>query len=180
MSSEALAFIESQHPDVIVTLVHQILKAPLIALPKHAIINIHPGILPEFRGIQPYFWQLAKSFEQSGPTLHLIEDENIDTGKVLAQASYKTLPGMSVQLNYYLTAKCAAQLLPQCVAKLGAGQRPNERQPAGTPCYYRWPDSTDFNQLLAAGHTLLSLRDLWGILSGHYDEFTPTRVEYYS
>jgi methionyl-tRNA formyltransferase len=170
MSEEALAFVRAREPDLVVTLFHQIVKRPLLDLARKGVVNIHPGLLPLFRGIQPYFWELALGHGRAGATLHLIEDESIDTGRVLASAAYATWPGMSVQLNYYLTAQAAARLLPRCAERIEQGRAVPLPQPGGG-AYHRWPDSPAFDRLEAAGHALFSWRDLWGILSGRYDGF---------
>ncbi len=169
MSEEALGFVRTQQPDVVVTCFHQIVKRPLLDLPRLGVVNIHPGLLPEFRGIQPYFWELAERFGRAGATLHLIEDETIDTGRVLARSEYATWPGMSVQLNYYLAAQAAARLLPRCLEALEGGRVVPAPQPDGG-AYHRWPDSAAYDRLEAAGHALFRWRDLWGILAGRYDE----------
>jgi folate-dependent phosphoribosylglycinamide formyltransferase PurN len=170
MAEEALRFLRDFGPDVVVTCFHQIVRRPLLDIPRLGVVNIHPGLLPEFRGIQPYFWELAERHGRAGATLHLIEDETIDTGRVLARAEYATWPGMSVQLNYYLAAQAASRLLPRCLAALEAGRVAPAAQPDGG-AYYRWPDSAAFDRLAAAGHPLFAWRQLWGILSGRYDGF---------
>jgi methionyl-tRNA formyltransferase len=170
MSEEALAFVRAQQPDLVVTLFHQIVKRPLLDLPRLGVVNIHPGLLPAFRGIQPYFWELALGHGRAGATLHLIEDETIDTGRVLGEGAYATWQGMSVQLNYYLTAQAAARLLPRCAEEIEQGRAAPAPQPDGG-AYHRWPDSAAFDRLEAAGHALFSWSDLWGILSGRYDRF---------
>jgi len=171
MSEETLAFLRAQEPDVVVTMVHQILKRPLIEIPRLGVVNLHPGVLPDFRGIQPYFWALSEGAARAGATLHFIEDETIDTGGVLAQASYATWPGLSVQLNYYLTSQVTAQLLPRCLEALGAGRLQPRPQDPDAGAYYRWPDSAAYDRLEERGHRLLRWGDLWGILSGRYDDF---------
>jgi methionyl-tRNA formyltransferase len=171
MGTDALAFIRAQDPDVVVTMVHQILKRPLIEIPRFGVVNLHPGVLPDFRGIQPYFWELSEGSPRAGVTLHLIEDETIDTGGVLAQASYATWPGLSVQLNYYLTSQVTAQLLPRCLEELVQGRLQPRPQDPDAGAYYRWPDSAAYDRLEARGHRLLKWGDLWGILSGKYDDF---------
>ena len=168
---DTMEFIRAQEPDVIITLVHQIIRSPLISLPRLGIINIHPGLLPFFRGIQPYFWELSENFGKAGPTLHFIEDEKIDSGGILAQASYATWPGMSVQLNYFLTCCAAAQLLPECLARLESGSLCPQKQDLNLGSYYRWPDSKAFERLHRGGYKLTSLGDLYRILSGEYDGF---------
>ncbi|MEM7244525.1 MAG: formyl transferase [Acidobacteriota bacterium] len=172
MSKRSLEFIRRHEPDVVVSLFHQIIKKRLIAIPRLGVVNVHPGVLPQFRGIQPYFWELSEGSDRAGVTLHLIEDESIDTGGVLAEASYPVRPGMSVQLNYYLTCKAAAELLPRCLAALGEGRLTPRSQSADEGAYWRWPDSAAFDRLQERGHPLVSWRQLGEILTGRHDDFT--------
>lgn len=170
---QSVKFVRDLKPDVVVTMMHQIVKHQLLAVPKCGTINIHPGLLPEFRGIQPYFWCLAHGSEHSGVTLHLIEDENIDTGRILARVQYPTIPNCSVHLNYFLGSVCAAATLPKVVDGFVRGEITPISQDSEVGNYYRWPDSAAFNQLRARGHSLFSWQDLWKIISGAYDDFHP-------
>lgn len=171
MDEGTLQFAREFEPDVIVSLCHQILKEPLISLAPLGIVNVHPGVLPGFRGIQPYFWELSEGAGRGGATLHLIEDERIDSGGVLGCVSFPTTPGMSVQLNYFLTTKCAAALLPACLEALQGGELQPAPQAQDVGAYYRWPDSAAFERLRERGHCLVSFRQLLGILIGRYDGF---------
>ena len=170
MSEEALAFIRAHEPDVVLTLFHQIVRRKLIELPRLGVVNIHPGLLPDFRGIQPYFWELSEGSPRAGATVHFIEDEQIDAGGVLGQASYPVPPGVSVQLNYYLTCRAAARLVPACLAALEEGVARPEAQDPEAGAYWRWPDSAAFDRLEARGHCLMSWRQLFGLLVGRHDD----------
>jgi folate-dependent phosphoribosylglycinamide formyltransferase PurN len=175
MSPEALAFISAQRPDVIVTLFHQIIRRELIGIPRLGVVNLHPGLIPAFRGIQPYFWELCEGSRRAGATLHFIEDEAIDAGRVLGRTSFEVLPGMSVQLNYYLTCRAASRLLPDCLAALENGRLEPRVQAPDEGAYWRWPDSAAFDRLQAAGHCLMSWRQLFGLLVGRYDDVPASR-----
>ena len=179
MSDETLLFINNQSPDLIITLFHQIIKKKLIEIPRLGIINIHPGILPEFKGIQPYFWELMTNFKRAGATLHFISDESIDTGEILGQASYATWSNMSVQLNYYLTILSAAHLLPKVVLLLEQNKLSPMSQDSTAGAYYKWPDSESINNLLKNGHKVFCYRDLKDILFGRYDNFLPEEEKIY-
>ena len=50
---------------------------------KLTFVNIHPSILPRFRGIDPLFWQLRSGEEQTGFTIHHV-DARIDSGRIIA------------------------------------------------------------------------------------------------
>jgi len=176
MAPETLAFIRDQRPDVVVTLFHQIIRRDLIAIPRCGVVNAHPGLLPGFAGIQPYFWALSEGATKSGATLHLIEDETVDTGRILAWASFPLRPRMSAQLVYYLTSRAIADLLPEVLPDLVAGRIvPRAQAPGGE--YYRWPDSAAMDRLKRRGHSVFSWRDMVAVLTGGYDAFLPDRRE---
>jgi len=62
------------------------LKKSIIDLPKIATINVHPALLPKYRGPNPYLQAIKNLETHSGVTFHLM-DENFDTGAILAQKS---------------------------------------------------------------------------------------------
>jgi methionyl-tRNA formyltransferase len=176
MSDESLSYIRDFKPDVIVTMFHQIIREKLLRLAPLGVVNIHPGILPYFRGIQPYFWELSEGHSSAGATLHFIEDETVDTGRILSIATYAVIPRMSVQLNYYLSTRCAAAVLPKTLTLLQAGTLEPKLQTQEDGNYYRWPSSEAVTRLYGKGHSITRLKDLWQMLRGKYDEFTPESV----
>lgn len=61
-----------------------IMKEPLLSLPKDGYINTHPSLLPYNRGKHYNFWALVEQ-APFGVTLHFI-DAGIDTGDIIFQA----------------------------------------------------------------------------------------------
>lgn len=55
----------------------------VVNLAHHACINIHPSLLPKYRGPNPIFWQIRNGETQTGVTLHKVS-EKIDAGDILA------------------------------------------------------------------------------------------------
>lgn len=82
-------------PDIILcfTFAHR-LDAELCQIPKYGAVNIHPSVLPLYRGTNPMrqFYEGAKVF---GATAHRIADD-YDTGEILSQA-YEEMPDMITQ-----------------------------------------------------------------------------------
>lgn len=56
----------------------------LINGPELGTVNIHPALLPRYRGANPYFWVIRNHEDKTGTTLHLM-DEGFDTGPILSQ-----------------------------------------------------------------------------------------------
>lgn len=63
----------------------KILKKDVLDLPRHGALNIHPSLLPKFRGPSPYISQILADDREAGVTLMLME-EKMDAGPILAQA----------------------------------------------------------------------------------------------
>ena len=79
-------------------------------MPKIATINAHPSLLPKYRGPNPYFWVIRNQEQESGISLHLM-DNGYDTGAILAQEIVKIYPsdtGGSLKQRTVLTARGAA------------------------------------------------------------------------
>ena len=75
----------SWKPDLIISIrFGQIFKEPIIALPKFGIINLHSGILPNYRGIMATFWAMLNGEKEIGSTLHFIANSSIDNGDIIA------------------------------------------------------------------------------------------------
>jgi len=60
------------------------IKKPIFTLPKLATINVHPALLPKYRGPNPYYQAIKNMETQSGVTFHLME-EDFDSGPILSQ-----------------------------------------------------------------------------------------------
>ena len=61
------------------------IKKEIFDVPTIGMINLHPSLLPLYRGPNPYLQTILHGEKYSGVTLHLI-DENYDTGAILSQA----------------------------------------------------------------------------------------------
>jgi methionyl-tRNA formyltransferase len=74
----------------------QILRQNFINVPTAGVVNVHPSLLPDFRGPCPVFWAMAEGCPELGVTLHFIEDQEIDAGPVISQLKMAREPAMSV------------------------------------------------------------------------------------
>ena len=78
-------------PDYIFSIYYrQILPKPLLSLAKFSAINIHPSLLPNYRGPVPTAWIIENGEKYFGITIHLMDD-GIDTGDILIQEKYLIL-----------------------------------------------------------------------------------------
>jgi len=73
-------------PDVIVVAAFgQILPQSVLAMPRLGCLNIHPSLLPRFRGASPVASAILAGDDFTGVSL-MVMDEGLDTGPILARA----------------------------------------------------------------------------------------------
>jgi folate-dependent phosphoribosylglycinamide formyltransferase PurN len=80
--TECEQLLSSYHADVGIILGARILPEPILRATGCPIVNIHPGILPENRGLDTVVWAVAKGWPQ-GVTAHIISIGRIDAGPLL-------------------------------------------------------------------------------------------------
>ena len=101
-------------PDLIVVAIFsQILKKDIINIPTMGCINIHPSLLPKYRGPNPYFWVLHNKEKETGVTIHYI-NEGIDSGSIIAS---RAMPVTTVDTEYSLRSK-AAKIAPDLLLEV--------------------------------------------------------------
>jgi methionyl-tRNA formyltransferase len=75
----------ASEPDlIIVACFPWLIPAVLIDAASVAAVNVHPSLLPRWRGPEPLFWTFHAGDRISGSTLHLLE-AGFDTGDILDQ-----------------------------------------------------------------------------------------------
>ncbi len=62
----------------------KILKNNILKVPKYGCLNIHPSLLPKYRGPSPVQSAILNGDKETGTTIILM-DEGIDTGPILSQ-----------------------------------------------------------------------------------------------
>jgi methionyl-tRNA formyltransferase len=91
-SAEAVSQLADHHPEVIVVAAFgQILPPSVLDIPRWGCINIHPSLLPRFRGASPIASAILSGEEFTGVSIMLL-DAGMDTGPVLARAAIPVSP----------------------------------------------------------------------------------------
>lgn len=121
------------------------IPAKLLAIPTYGFVNLHPSLLPAYRGPAPLFWQLRDGLQSSGVSLHRM-DQHFDTGMILAQQPLPLLEGASASILDQAYAQVAGTLLTTFLADLtqhGASAIQGQPQ-VGRASKQSWPEAADF------------------------------------
>ncbi|HIF72572.1 MAG TPA: methionyl-tRNA formyltransferase [Dehalococcoidia bacterium] len=90
---EELARLAETNSDVFVVVAYgRILPPEVLRIPPMGVVNIHPSLLPRYRGPSPVVTAILDGQSQTGVTVMLL-DEGMDTGPILAQSPPIDLDG---------------------------------------------------------------------------------------
>ena len=82
---EAVGQLRELQPVVMVVAAYgQILRPQVLSIPPAGVINVHPSLLPKYRGASPIVGALLAGEDETGVTVMLM-DEGMDTGPILMQ-----------------------------------------------------------------------------------------------
>ena len=76
--------LENLKPDLLVVVAFSILPRKILRIPTLGSINLHPSLLPAYRGAAPIVWAIANGESITGLTTFLL-NANIDSGNILLQ-----------------------------------------------------------------------------------------------
>jgi methionyl-tRNA formyltransferase len=80
--------IQDLQPDIILsTFYRNILSKKILGIPSIGCFNIHPGMLPNYRGFSPAMRALLAGEKRFGITIHSM-DSKIDTGDIMVQEEF--------------------------------------------------------------------------------------------
>jgi methionyl-tRNA formyltransferase len=83
-------------PDLLITAhFDKLLKKALIDIPRIGCLNLHPSLLPFYRGRAPQHWPIINGEKKTGITVHFI-DEGTDTGNIVLQREIELMENMYV------------------------------------------------------------------------------------
>jgi len=113
----------------------QMLKKPLLDLPRAGALNLHGSLLPRYRGRCPVNWVLIHGETETGITLHYME-EKPDCGDIVAQQRVPiTLEDTALTLFDKMTVAAAA-LMRDTYPRLRAGTAPRLPQDHAQASYF--------------------------------------------
>jgi len=102
----------------------------LIESVKDGFINVHPSMLPKYRGANPYTRVIMNGETETGVTLHLM-DEEFDTGDIIAQKPYHIHPKATMGTLFNELNVVGIELLLQVLQKYETEPLPRIAQPKG-------------------------------------------------
>ncbi len=159
---DGLALLDGFAPEVILTIRYgHILRDRAIGHAKHGVINLHSGLLPQYRGILSTLYAMANGDADIGCTLHWIVDPGIDSGPIIAVARRPVEQGRSMLWHIMSLYPLGVPLIVEAVRRLTSGEPvPRQAQASAGGTYRSTPTGTDVDALTGRGIDLFDADDL--------------------
>jgi methionyl-tRNA formyltransferase len=161
---ELAAHLRALAPEYFVSVMYRRLLAPeLLAIPRRAAVNLHPSLLPRYRGRAPINWALVHGETETGVTLHHMVAE-ADAGDIIGQEPVAIAPEDTALDLYRKVEAVGPALLARLWPALVAGRAPRwpqdharatsfgRRRPEDGRVAWGWPASRIVNMIRAVTH----------------------------
>jgi methionyl-tRNA formyltransferase len=166
-SPGGLTQLSACRPDLVIAVRYRrILKEAAIAIPTFGVLNLHSGLLPEYKGVMATFWAMLNGEPIIGSTAHRIVDGTIDTGPVIGRAEVVAEPGRSYLSNVLALYPSGCRLLVDAVNRIECGETVSGSRQEQAGRYYSAPDSSDVARFREAGLRLFDGNELHEFLTG--------------
>jgi len=94
-----------------------VVKEPMLRAFPRSIINIHPSLLPKYRGLEAWKQALEAGEAVTGCTVHYVQAA-VDAGEILGQLQVPILPGDTPESLHARIQIAEHDLLPEVVRQI--------------------------------------------------------------
>lgn len=120
-AADCVETLRSYQPDLIVVAAFgQILPRRILDLPKYGCINVHPSLLPKYRGAAPIPWAIKNGDGVTGVTIMRMSP-GMDEGDILAQEEIAVDPEETADSLFEKAAAVSGPLLLSAIDAIEAG-----------------------------------------------------------
>ena len=132
--TELLEIVKNLQPDLAVTAAFgMIFPKEILEIPKYGFINVHPSLLPKYRGPTPIQTAILNGDKETGVSLFLI-DEEMDHGPILAKRELEfPISNFQFPILSQKLAELGADLLIQFLESLISQKLTNNIKEVGLP-----------------------------------------------
>ena len=168
-SNDGIEKLQSSDPDLIVSIRYgTIIQSAVIAIPRFGILNLHSGILPQYRGVMATFWAMLNSDKHIGCTLHYIIDGTIDTGPIVSIYQKKRNAKTDYFTNVIGLYPSGCELIFKAVKMIESGESLEQKSVKGESHYYTFPKGQEISRFKQKGYALFNEASLINFVKKYY------------
>ncbi len=125
---EIIEKIREMNPDVICVVAYgRILPKEILDIPKYGCINVHPSLLPKYRGSAPIQWAILNGDKKTGVTTMYL-DEEMDAGDIILKEEVEIDENETSGELWDRLSKIGARLLVRTLEQIENGTAHREEQ----------------------------------------------------
>jgi methionyl-tRNA formyltransferase len=118
------AFAARLAPDLVLSVFYRdLLPEPVLAAARRGALNLHPSLLPAYRGRAPINWVLVRGETRTGVTLHHMIGR-ADAGDIVGQRAIAVAPRETALSLYRKVEEEGVRLLAEMLPRVAAGTAP--------------------------------------------------------
>lgn len=127
-NKEIVATLKEINPDVICVVAYgKIIPKEILEIPKYGCVNVHPSLLPKYRGSAPIQWAILNGDKETGvSTMYL--DEGMDSGDIILQTKVNIDKNETSGELWDRLSKIGADLLVETLEKIENKTAPRIKQ----------------------------------------------------
>ena len=168
-SNDGIEKLQSSDPDLIVSIRYgTIIQSAVIAIPRFGILNLHSGILPQYRGVMATFWAMLNSDKHVGCTLHYIIDGTIDTGPIVSIYQKRRNEKTDYFTNVMGLYTPGCELIFKAVKTIESGESLEQKSVKGESHYYSFPKGQEISRFKQKGYALFNEASLINFVKKYY------------
>ena len=130
------AFAARLAPDLVLSVFYRdLLPEPVLAAARRGALNLHPSLLPAYRGRAPINWVLVRGETRTGVTLHHMIGR-ADAGDIVGQRAIAVAPRETALSLYRKVEGEGVRLLAEMLPRVAAGTAPRLPQDESRASYF--------------------------------------------
>jgi methionyl-tRNA formyltransferase len=150
-SQEFIKLIEGCSFDILITAHFQkILPKVVFNGAKVGALNLHPSLLPKFRGMSPQHWPLIFNEQETGVSVHFIESD-VDSGNIVKQVRIPLSPDIYIHQLQKKMLIVYQSIMLEAIKLLISGHR-GSRQNIELGSYFHKIKSADMQISIEKGY----------------------------
>lgn len=128
-NKEIVDILKDINPDVICVVAYgKIIPKEILEIPKYGCVNVHPSLLPQYRGSAPIQWAILNGDKETGVTTMYL-DEGMDSGDIILQTKTPIDKDETSGELWDRLSKIGAELLVETLEKIENKTAPRIKQP---------------------------------------------------
>jgi methionyl-tRNA formyltransferase len=164
IDAAVLATVAAINPSVLYSFSYRyLIKESVLGLASIGAFNLHPSLLPAYRGRAPVNWMLVNGEREAGVTLHHMV-ARADAGDIVGQQAvaiddsdnalslYRKLIPLGVELVAEMHPRIVTGTAPRLKQDISKGSYFGRRRPEDGRIDWRWPARRIFNLVRAVTH----------------------------